>query len=449
MNGQNEDVLIGREDYLFLKNGGQHQFDYLTGRQSPSKKSIENFASNLRFRHEYCKNIGVDFRHVVFPSKPLIKINYLPLEFANVKSLFRSCYSDFFHDVINGPIVFYPLQNLIDLENKHSTFYKSDTHMTARACHEISCILLESIGVIPDELKEHEFVYKEFLGDLGNMSNSERYSYEEFYVEVRDLYSVENRNFIKGNTNNVSIFHNYNNGVNKRLLVFGDSFIKDCLSFMAPYFKDILYVRSSCFQPEIIAMYRPDVIFSGNAERYLSDVESDNNAGNFLLSLYGCNIFSPSNQYREAFSAQMSYAFIPACYNSWVSKICRLNILDLDDVILQNHITEQVGEGGNGYIITGHDPQLVFNDLSFRPRDYLLSLKLTSDVSSTFQVFYTDRGDVSEVFSEKNSIKYEISIGINNILILLDSKYLGSMLRIDPLMCCGVILITDLSLTVV
>jgi hypothetical protein len=41
-------------------------------------------------------------------------------------------------------------------------------------------------------------------------------------------------------------------------------------------------------------MYKPDLVFSGNAERYLSHVRSDTESSNILLSMYGDQSYKPS-----------------------------------------------------------------------------------------------------------------------------------------------------------
>ena len=44
----NANVLAGKDGFLFLWQGSQKQFDYLTGLAKPSEKSIKNFSNNIK-----------------------------------------------------------------------------------------------------------------------------------------------------------------------------------------------------------------------------------------------------------------------------------------------------------------------------------------------------------------------------------------------------------------
>lgn len=47
-----------------------------------------------------------------------------------------------------------------------------------------------------------------------------------------------------------------------------------------------MYVRSQNVHKDIIDSYMPDIVLTGNAERYLSNVRSDDLSPNILLDLY-------------------------------------------------------------------------------------------------------------------------------------------------------------------
>ena len=52
-------VLFGKDDYLFLYNGGQKQFDYLLGKEKVNKQCIDNFVANIENRTEYFNNKSI------------------------------------------------------------------------------------------------------------------------------------------------------------------------------------------------------------------------------------------------------------------------------------------------------------------------------------------------------------------------------------------------------
>lgn len=71
-------VLVGRDNYLFLYEGRHNQFSYLIGKKKVSQGSIDNFNNNIKNRKEYLSSKNIEYRHIVFPSKPLLKKQYLP-----------------------------------------------------------------------------------------------------------------------------------------------------------------------------------------------------------------------------------------------------------------------------------------------------------------------------------------------------------------------------------
>ena len=74
-----KDVLSSR-GYKYLYQGGHRQFDYLIGKRQPSQSSINNFVQNIRSRKSYCEQRGISYIHILYPSKPIVKKDYLPKE---------------------------------------------------------------------------------------------------------------------------------------------------------------------------------------------------------------------------------------------------------------------------------------------------------------------------------------------------------------------------------
>jgi len=136
-------VLIGADNWLFLYNGGQKQFDYLLGKEKVDDEAVLNFVSNIAGRVKYFQKNNIEYRHVVFPSKPLVKNKFLPEEFKNISSLFETYYKKYLSDA--KPYVLYPLENLKKCETKFSTFHKYNTHNSDLGYIEIIKNLLQSL----------------------------------------------------------------------------------------------------------------------------------------------------------------------------------------------------------------------------------------------------------------------------------------------------------------
>jgi hypothetical protein len=428
-------VLIGKEGRLFLFQGGHHQFDYLTGRKVITKKSAENFSTNIRERQQFCKKNNIIYKHIVFPSKPLVQTSFLPKEYQKkITSLFNKYYKDVMDDESKKALL-YPLESLKSLDKAYSSFRKYDTHMSDRACFLIADKLLNLVDI---SLYDYPYKVSKRLesGDLGCMLNSSNKNEEDLiFTEYNDSYRVGNRQFLAGNTNEVYISHKQRAKTSRRLLIFGDSFFKDVIKYLEPFFIDIVYIRSSTIQYDIIELYQPSVIFTGNAERYFSSIPLDGNSSSFLWELYGKNNYSPSLEYIKAFSANCSFCHHKNKYVEWMESIeNNSSSLKLLSYEINKYIDVISSTSFFKFKSTGNDPYIIYKNINFKnEKKYLLKISLISSVDTVFQVFYTDSRVNSYGVSEENSIRYAVKKGSNNFYILLDFSFLGSVLRIDPM----------------
>jgi hypothetical protein len=71
---------------------------------------------------------------------------------------------------------------------------------------------------------------------------------------------------------------------------------------------------------------------------------------------------------------------------------------------------------------------------------------MSSSVGSTLQVFYSDSNQTGRPFSEKNSLRFKIVKGENDLYIDLDYVNLGGHLRLDPVSQLGDITIKSLDI---
>lgn len=69
----------------------------------------------------------------------------------------------------------------------------------------------------------------------------------------------------------------------RTVLLFGDSFFRMMLQHLSMVFTRVVCLRTRFLHPEMVTLIRPDVIYTGNAERYLSNVTADSEAQAFAL----------------------------------------------------------------------------------------------------------------------------------------------------------------------
>ena len=442
-----KDVLVGQGGMLFLYQGAQKQFDYLTGKEVPTTASAENFKNNIASRKGYFKENNILYKHVVFPSKPLLKTKFLPDEFCSISSLYENFYRPSLGQFSND--VFYPVEILKALEVEGvSTFKKLDTHNTDMAKYNISKELLSLIG--GGDVKKISFSQKKSSGDLAAMLGlSDKNDEHVANICMGSYERVGNRDSILGNTDEVVIVTGFYESNKKRLLIFGDSFFKDLIPFLQYYFSDIMYVRSQFIHKELVRSFSPDVVFTGNAERYLSNVKSDDEARNFVLKLYGCNDYHPSSKYLKAFQAQLSYYYYKKMYLEYRDSLSENKfkngcvIPKLEKWNAQLLPVDSLGKDILSFKSVGNDPMLFFEDVLFNESAcYQLEIKVMSSTDSVLQLFYTTIFDTK--LSESKSVKKIVKAGENNLVVEFPAKYLGRRFRLDPLSSVGEFDIIDI-----
>ncbi|MBN2342328.1 MAG: hypothetical protein JXX29_15490 [Deltaproteobacteria bacterium] len=314
-------VLLGKGNWAFLFQGHQHQFDYLMGEKKVSSSDVENFVGNIASRTAYFDSTAIIYKHLVFPSKPIVQKSLLLPPYNNIESVFRRYYQ--------RPLkakhldVLYPLKELRQKEAQSPTFSKYNTHNSDIGYLEIVNQLCRNTDIpeLPETLFEK--TKQPLGGDLSRMLGANDTSKETVLNVVREprMYRFSNQPYLPGNTNNVFIFHNDESITPKRLLIFGDSFFQGAIRFLRLLFSDILFVRSTFVHRDMVEQYQPDVVFTGNAERYLARVKSDTEANHFMLALYGEPRFAPNKHYLNALQAMMSYRYYPHLYQQWLESI--------------------------------------------------------------------------------------------------------------------------------
>ncbi len=443
-----DDVLTGDDGYLFLYQGAQRQFDYLTGDKKVAADSVQHFFHNLEQRKAYCDEHHIGYLHLVFPSKPVILKDKLPQPLQNkVQSLFLSQYA------ANraGPLpdyLLYPQQQLQQLRSKLQVFPRTDTHNSMACMQEIAEMVLHKMGYAIALQDYFTPFVRPRAGDLAVMKGMTEREEQQTSGPLQQPLSFDNISALPANTNNMCLWHNPQSLTSKRLLVFGDSFIKMALIFFSPLFRDILYVRCATFQPDLVSMFAPDQILSSNAERYLSKVASDQQAAPFLLQTYGDSNYQPPAEFIEALVAQLSYRYYPTRYRQWAQYFLPGEIYAETMGAGQLNTQIQVLNLKKGlFFAAGDDPFITFGHTAMQAgRHYQLSFELEAETASVCKVYWCDAGSDGE-FSEQRVLRCDVQAGFNQLTLRLTHTSLGQQLRLDPVACRGHFVLRHLQLT--
>lgn len=440
-------VLFGKNNWLFLWQGGQRQFDFLTGISAPKQNSIDNFSNNLVNRSNFCAKKDINYLHVVFPSKPVVMFEFLPDGISeNVRSIFDKHYNGSINsDVINKLI--YPRSILIDEKGRRQVFIQQDTHMTAAGNVIVVSEILRRLGHSHDPLAFMEASILNYSGDLAKMASIQQTQPETFlFTRQRTEKVWDNRAFLPSNTDNIAIAHNPLSASNQRLLALGDSFLRNCLTPLSTFYRDILYVRSDLFQPELIELFAPDAVITANAERYMCHVRPDSEAESILLRGYGREGYQPSPTFVAALRAQLARRTYPERYHEWAGQVDTLCFGRMGTGEMNNQL--DVVPGSPGLLAsTGSDPQIVFPYTAIEGgRGYQLHISLHSDASGMAQLFESHAEGTGYPFSEERSHRLPVQTGENMLKFDLRPSRRGRQLRFDPLNCPAKIRIRSIQL---
>jgi hypothetical protein len=306
-----KNVVIGRDCFLFLYNGGHNVHDYHTGARRPSPESVSAVWANIERRRIYCFNNGIEYRHIIFPNKQMVLTDYYPTDLTSVTDQFL-----FEQDVREDILDMHPLLEKLG----HDAWLKTDTHLNDKGLILSAISIAESL--LNADLQHHtsSLLKKSFVrerrGDLVIMLGAdganlceEEVLYHPFWIQHQFTNSLPG-----GNNGLIDILIN-NNAVNDaRLLIYGDSFGRGCISCLSHFFSHVMFCRTPFLHDEIADLYRPNYIITQTIERYLPSTTLDIERPFFLfypvLGKHG-KAFEGDKEFFEALNGELSYPRIP------------------------------------------------------------------------------------------------------------------------------------------
>jgi hypothetical protein len=123
--------------------------------------------------------------------------------------------------------------------------------------------------------------FQRWTGDLGNKFTPPLY--QEGLLLDPNWPTVELRSSGGFNDGMVDIILSPEGLHDRTLLLFGDSFFRMMLKHLSAVFTRVICLHTRFLHPEMITLIQPDLIFTGNAERFLSNVLPDEEAQAFAL----------------------------------------------------------------------------------------------------------------------------------------------------------------------
>lgn len=255
-------IELNGQFYLQQQDRAQSEFQHLTGEKTISQEAIRRFQNNVDLSAAYCKAAGIPYLHVVYPTKAMAFRDDFAKVGVTLSPLFSEAHR---HDE-----VIYPLDDLVgDVD-----FQKRGSHCSDPGYLKIAQIALRTVGVPIDPFKPKYSTHRK-ANDLAHMRGLPR----QKQVRIRDFEGVtrktrgfSNKSMIPGNSGTVKYYRNKAAPNRARILMFGDSFFADTLYILTPLFRELILVRCPYVMEDVANATEPDIILTGNAERYLVNV---------------------------------------------------------------------------------------------------------------------------------------------------------------------------------
>jgi hypothetical protein len=272
------EVLITHNGVAFLAGGNHQVLKYATGELRPSAESLCTFSGNIEARTQHTVARGIQYAHVVFPDKQSVLVDEFP--FNPVVKLGETYVN---HSSADATMrVIYPATGL---QAVHGACMPLDSHLSDTGSLVVLHHMLEAVGVdAPAALTaiEKRIVKpRRWPGDLG--SKLDPPLAQEVLLLDPDWELTELTSGGGFNDGMIDILFSPNAPVNKTVLLFGDSFFRMMLKHLSGVFTRVICLRTRFYHREMVELIEPDIVFSGNAERYLAQVDSDDDAIPFML----------------------------------------------------------------------------------------------------------------------------------------------------------------------
>lgn len=275
--------VLKLEDYLFLhqKGTGQDQFKFLQGIEDLTESNINTFENNIFRNIAIAQKCNFKYLHVIFPAKAVVYRNLFGKYNVNIKSI-----------VSNKHLI----SSVMYATSLPSHFEFDDTHHNNKGLYEIVKQIFTQLSLnFPSLTPIYNNISKK--GDLGGMYGLPPHlvqilsGFKEHFEGVK-IIKFSLFDYLPGNSGHIDYHLNGNSLIKQRLVLFGDSYFRESLDILSHIFEEVIYFRVPYIMEDIVKILEPDIVWTGNAERYLVDVPNAEKPIPYFLNYFNAN-FKP------------------------------------------------------------------------------------------------------------------------------------------------------------
>lgn len=274
-------AVIGRDSWLFIYEGGN---GYKTAYMDPDQYGAgERWASLIEMRQRKADSLGMQMLHLVIPNKLTLLPDYFPEKLNSSVSYILSSLV-FANCDANLSI---PINELKNPEVVNSVFRKNDSHFTIAGNSCVTEIVLYRLGlsnIIIDRPIIPTSVVKQ-VGDLGVKfpkklgEHLHAPDFKSGFLNQNNIKKIKEVLNPPRHLGSKISFRNENAPIDKKIVVYGNSFFSMCPSwgmspFFAALFKEFHFVWSYEVDFDECSLIGADIVLFQTCERFLSRVPS-------------------------------------------------------------------------------------------------------------------------------------------------------------------------------
>lgn len=273
LNLTNHQVLIGKDEWLFLKNDTNQLISQITGEYTVSDSLVNHWSNTLKLRSSFFNSIGSSYTYLCAPNKECVYSDYLPdsiiLSDKRPIEVFRSVFEE-----ILGASFCYPLQEL--QTGAISTFSKGDTHWNQYGAFIAYDALMKCMGVDNKiSIKDVEFISARRKGDLiSKLSDHLLDDTVLAKIKIPSSIEIEFDNKVQ-NRGKLVVINNSKALNDHTIVVFRDSFGSALVHFLARTFRRVVAVWQPNIDYGIIESESPKYVVSEQVERFMVSPPND------------------------------------------------------------------------------------------------------------------------------------------------------------------------------
>ncbi|WP_166676904.1 alginate O-acetyltransferase AlgX-related protein [Paraburkholderia caballeronis] len=271
---KNNNVLYGKDGYIFLQNDKNQTQEQISGRLKLSGRDLRAWSTLFDLRKSWFKDRSIGYHYMAAPCKECVYEDSLPEGLSVSAERPIRQLIDFLgkHDIFD---IVYPLDALKDAARVKATYSKGDTHWNYYGGFVAYVELMRSINRSRassglDELKILGEAEIDFYDEVVESDLSIKIGFTDLVTQGK-IRNPGARLVEKNEVPNIGgyrVFENKNSAL-PRAVLFRDSFSNYTVRYLAESFSRLVVVWQPNIDYSIIKKENPDIVISQQAERFM------------------------------------------------------------------------------------------------------------------------------------------------------------------------------------